>query len=107
MVASVTDVEGLYPEFILGDVRIVRASRQPCVVCGNKTGDCAGTAQPPRHVIGEGMFRRKPEEPEILVLEDLYDTVQLTPRTSTKVLVARAGTYISRSKALQFGLIDP
>ena len=52
------------------------------------------------------MFQvRKSEEPEILVLEDLYDTVQITPRTTTRVLIARAGSYVSRAKAVEFGLI--
>jgi len=44
---------------------------------------------------------------EVLVLEDLFDTVQITNRTSTRVLVARAGTYISRDKAIEFGLVSP
>lgn len=47
----------------------------------------------------------KSEEPEILVLEDLYDTVQITPKSMTRILVARAGSYIPRAKAIEFGLI--
>jgi hypothetical protein len=103
------DYEGAYPEYVLNDVRIVRASRTPCIICGHPTGDCKdSTSVTPRQIIGDDMFRRpQKSEPEILVLEDLFDTVQITPRTSTKVLVARAGTYISRSKAIEFGLITP
>lgn len=103
------DFEGGRPEYVLKDVRIVRASRTPCIVCGHPTGDCTdGVAAKPRQIIGDGMFKKVDKsEPEVLVLEDLFDTVQITPKTSTKVLVARAGTYISRSKAIEFGLISP
>lgn len=101
--------EGVYPEYVLKDVRIVRATRTPCIICGHPTGDCTdSTAVKPRQIIGDDMFRRPDRsEPEVLVLEDLFDTVQITPKTSTRVLVARAGTYISRSKAIEFGLIAP
>lgn len=54
------------------------------------------------------MFQKsKAPQNEVLVLEDLFDTVQITPRTSTRVLVARAGTYISRDKAIEFGIALP
>lgn len=103
------DFEGRYPEYVLDGIRIVRASRTPCIVCGHPTGDCSdNNAVKPRHVIGDDMFKKPQKaEAEVLVLEDLFDTVQITPRTSTRVLVARAGTYISRSKAIEFGLITP
>ena len=103
------DYEGAYPEYVLNDVRIIRAGRTPCIVCGHPTGDCSDNPSvAPRQIIGDDMFRRSQKsESEVLVLEDLFDTVQITPKTSTRVLVARAGTYISRSKAIEFGLIAP
>jgi hypothetical protein len=101
------DFEGSYPEYVLNDIRIVRASRTPCIVCGHPTGDCSDSrATEPRQIIGEQMFQKpKAANNEVLVLEDLFDTVQITPKTSTRVLVARAGTYVSYEKALQFGLV--
>lgn len=106
---GIENIEGSYPEYVLGDVRVVRASRTPCIVCGHHTGDCAGEATTkPRHVLGDSMFEGKPSvSGEVLLTEDLHDTVNITPRTTTRVLVARAGTYISREKALEFGLIEP
>lgn len=101
--------EGAYPEYVLDGVRIVRASRTPCIICGHPTGDCSdNSAAKPRQIIGDHMFQKsKTPMNEVLVLEDLFDTVQITPRTSTRVLVARAGTYISRDKAIEFGLVSP
>jgi len=94
------------PEYVLPDVRVIKATRTPCLICGHPTGDCPGESIQPRHILGDEMFQvKKSDEPEILVLEDLYDTVQITPKTTTRVLIARAGSYISRSKAVEFGLI--
>ena len=102
-------IEGSYPEYALDGVRVVRASRTPCIVCGHTTGDCTGgTMVKPRHILGESMFEGKHSlGNDFLLTEDLHDTVNITPRTTTKVLVGRAGTYISREKALEFGLVEP
>jgi hypothetical protein len=100
-----SEIEGEL-EYALPDVRVITATRTPCLICGHPTGDCPGESVQPRHILGDEMFQvKKSEEPEILVLEDLYDTVQITPRTTTRVLVARAGSYISQAKAVEFGLI--
>jgi len=103
------DHEGAYPEYVLNDIRIIRASRTPCIICGHPTGDCSdNSAAKPRQIIGDHMFQKSTiPQNEVLVLEDLFDTVQITNRTSTRVLVARAGTYISRDKAIEFGLVSP
>jgi hypothetical protein len=57
-------------------------------------------------IVGEEFYRDRPvKEPGVLVNEDIFEEVNITPRTKTKVLVARAGTYISREKAEKYGLI--
>lgn len=93
-------------EFILGDVRILRASREPCIVCGDPTGDCADSQGSSIRILGEG-FSRSKAEPGVLVLEDIEEEVWLTPYTRTTVLVARAGTYISLAKAIELGIKNP
>jgi len=102
------EIEGNYPEYVLPGVRIVKAGRDQCPVCGHPTGDCTGDTAPPRQIIGES-FVRDGQVPgaDVLVLEDLYDVVNITPRTQTKVLVARKGSYITKEKAIQYGLISP
>jgi hypothetical protein len=99
------DVEGGYPEYVMQGVRLVRASRDRCPVCAHPTGDCAGETKVPR-VLGADFAPKRGGDPDVLVTEDLYESIQLTPRTATRVLVAKAGTYISHEKALSYGLLD-
>ena len=102
------EIEGSYPEYVLPGVCILRAGRGQCPVCGHPTGDCTGDTAPPRQIIGES-FVKDGQAPgaDVLVLEDLFDMVNITPRTQTKVLVARKGSYITKEKAIQYGLISP
>lgn len=93
-------------EYILPNVRYLRADRQPCPVCGHPTGDCAGEQQPPVRILG-GPYDNRKTEPGVLVTEDIYEEVFLTERTKTTVLVAKAGTYIPLQKAIELGLKTP
>lgn len=107
MVGDVTYGWDSASEILFDDVRILRASRTQCPVCGHPTGDCADGAITPLRIVGEEFYRDRPvKEPGVLVLEDIYEEVNLTPRTKTKVLVAKAGTYIPREKAEKYGLIS-
>lgn len=100
-------------EEILPGVRLYRATREPCIVCGHPTGDCTDhqgseEGEPDKKVIriqfAEVEVPSK-DEPQVLVREDIYREVQLTSLTKTRVLVAKAGTYVPRAKALELGLI--
>lgn len=94
-------------EILFDNITILRATREPCLVCGHPTGDCADGAVIPKRLVGEEFYRDRPKrEPGVLVVEDIYEEVNLTPRTKTRVLVAKAGTYISREKAEYYGLIS-
>lgn len=92
-------------EWVLPDVRSIRASRTPCPVCGHPTGDCTGSTPPPVRILASERERRK-VDPGVLVEEDIYEEVYITERTKTKVLVAKAGTYIDTEKAINLGLIE-
>lgn len=106
VVVSSYDIEGLYPEYILDGVRILRASRTPCLVCGHPTGDCSDAVSAPQRIVGQEFYERHPKtDPGVLVTEDIFEEVYIAPRTKTKVLVAKAGTFISREKAERYGLI--
>lgn len=98
---------------ILPGVYLHKATRQPCIVCGHPTGDCAdhyGTGESDndkkriRIQFAEVETPSK-DEPQVLVREDIYREVQITSMTKTRVLVAKAGTYVPRSKALDLGII--
>lgn len=93
-------------EYILGNVRITRAKREPCIVCGDPTGDCSSGISGPIRVLGES-FASSKAEPGVLVQEDITEEVWLTPYTRTTVLVARAGSYISLEKAIELGIKNP
>jgi hypothetical protein len=98
--------QGGLPEYLFDNVMISRADRTPCLVCGHPTGDCADGVRAPARILGEEFARdRHKEEPGVLVPADIHEEVYLTARTKTRVLVARAGTYISREKAERYGLI--
>jgi hypothetical protein len=93
-------------EILFDNISILRASREACPVCGHPTGDCSDGTSTPARIIGEEFYRDRPtREPGVLVTEDIYEEVNITPRTKTKVLVAKAGTYIPRDKAERYGLI--
>lgn len=87
------------------------ANRQPCIVCGHPTGDCVShfddepPIPPPRIQFGEIAKKEQEDDPEIRVERDIFKEVQLTSMTKTRVLVARAGTFIPKSKAQELGLI--
>lgn len=72
-------------------------------MCGHPTGDCEGTAKPPIRVIGES-FAKPGAEVGVLVDEDIYEEVWLTPYTRTMVLVAKAGSRVPFEKAVELGL---
>jgi hypothetical protein len=93
------------PEFIFDDIQIIRANRQPCIVCGNKTGDCTVDGAEPKHIIGIGLFSSLDKKTTILVEEDIFEERQITPYHKNTVMLARKGSYISVEKAKELGLL--
>lgn len=95
---------GMQDDMVLGNIRIHRAKREPCIICGHPTGDCVGTTNPPARIVGANMARSQ-DAPGVLATEDIYEEVQITPYTKTRVLVARAGQIVPRQRAERLGLI--
>jgi hypothetical protein len=93
------------PEYLFDGVRIVRADRRPCVVCGHPTGDCATPNSEPHHVIGVGIFKSLDKNLTFTVEEDIYEERQINQHYKTKVLLARAGQKIPVDKARELGLL--
>lgn len=90
-----TGIEGL---------KISRADRQPCPVCGHPTGDCASETSNPSHVIGF-TFPGSGSALQIFLEEDVWEERQITPLTSTRVLLYKKGESISQQEAERLGLI--
>ncbi len=92
-------------EFILDNVRLVRADRQPCPVCGHPTGDCSGDrVEKPHRILLQGATPSLEKDQTFLVEEDIFEERQVSQFTTLKVLVARAGQQIPLSLARELGL---
>lgn len=72
-------------------------------MCGHPTGDCAGDNTPPLQVLGE--TSKSADQDKIRVEHDVVKQLQITPLISTTITVARAGTWITRKKGKELGII--
>ena len=95
----------MYPDYLYGDIPIVRATRGACPVCGHPTGDCATNTSQPKHIIGFGIFPSVDKTLDFLVEEDIHEERQLNPHYKARVLVARKGQRISLEHARELGLL--
>jgi hypothetical protein len=99
------EYEGNSAEYLLnGEVRILRANHDPCIICGEPGGNCAGEQEPPKFLLGATTFPSLGYADTHVVVEDVWQEVQISDKTTTKVLVARKGTVIPLSKAEELGL---
>lgn len=92
-----------YQEFLYGDIRIVRADREPCPVCNHPTGDCTDGAVPD-HIVLYGTVPSMDSSQDFLVEEDVIGYRQITPFTKARVILAHKGQRIPLSKARELGL---
>jgi hypothetical protein len=89
---------------IYGNIELVGSDREPCIVCGHPTGDCA--PQDARHVpvAGAGVFPSLNHEELFVVKEDIFEERQITPFTRSRVLAHPAGKTMPVSEAKKLGL---
>lgn len=87
-----------------GDATILRAGREPCLVCGHPTGDCAGDSDPPHIVVGANTFPSLQQDEVFIATEDIWEERAISPFTKAKVLVAAKGTAMPMEKAKELGL---
>lgn len=94
-------------EMIYGDIEVLRADRQPCIVCGHPTGDCSShEVQIPKTLLGVGVYETLKQEEWVPVEEDVYEDRWISPFTKVRVKVAVAGTAIPKSLAIAIGIVD-
>lgn len=93
-----------HSDYILGQIKILRATNEPCPVCGHPTGDCAGENSAPHHIWGAKEVPSMQHENMIFVEQDVIEWRQITPFTKAKVIVARAGQQIPFSRARDLGI---
>lgn len=90
----------------IGDnISILRATRQPCPVCGHPTGDCDGESGPPQKIAGlGGVIESLKELQTVLVENDIYEERQITPFTKARVIVHHKGSYVTLEQAKNLGI---
>lgn len=86
-------------------IRVVRADRQPCPVCGHPTGDCTGELSAPKTIFGFNTNSTLDDNVTFYMDEDYYETREIAPGLSTRRLVHKKGSSIPLSKAKELGLI--
>lgn len=92
-------------EYILGNIRLLRARNEPCIVCGHPTGDCASEHSRPDHIWGTTEVSSLENENMVLVEQDIIEYRQITPFTKSRVLVARAGQHVTVARARELGIL--
>ncbi len=92
-------------EYIYGDIEILRATREPCIVCGDPTGDCVPKGhKPPEKLLGLGIFKSLDEQQTYRVLEDFFVTEEVSAGVFTKVRKFAVGQVIPLSEARKYNL---
>lgn len=97
---------GEYREQVYEGVSILRAQHGPCPVCGHPTGDCAGELPPTKRVIGLGTIPSMRAKQTVLVDKDIIEEVEISHGIKTKIVRAKAGTYVSVDDAVALGIIE-
>ena len=92
---------------IFNDATLLGASRQPCLVCGHPTGDCAGDSGPPTSIAGLSLAESLKAEQTLYLEEDIYEERQITPFNKIRVLVHRKGKQIPIAEAQRLGIWSP
>jgi len=94
-----------HEEMILGNVRLLRADRQPCPVCGHPTGDCSGEKfEKPTQILLQGTVPSLADSEMFYVEEDVFEERKVSQFSTLRVLVARKGQSIPLSQARELGL---
>lgn len=92
---------------LFGDIPISIADREPCLVCGHPTGDCTPESHNPQDIhisTSDNNLNSLKDEKLIYVDETIYGERQVTSFTTAKVVLARAGTYVTVDKARELGI---
>ena len=92
---------------LFGDIPILKADREPCLVCGHPTGDCIPQNHNPQDIhiaFVDSNLESTKEEKLIYVDETIYGERQISPYTTAKVVLARKGSFVTLEKAKELGI---
>jgi len=92
-------------EYIYGDIEILRATGEPCIVCGHPTGNCAPEGhKPPEKLLGLGIFQSLDDKQTFRVEEDFFTLEEVSAGVTAKVRKFVKGQIISLAEARKYNL---
>jgi hypothetical protein len=89
----------------INGVKITRADRQPCPVCGHPTGDCSGDSGPPIKIWGYDTNSSLDEKLTFYMEHDYYEEREIAPGIATKILIYAKGKHIPLAEAKRLGFL--
>jgi hypothetical protein len=93
------------PDYIYGDIEILKYNSEPCIVCGDPTGNCVPKDHvAPKTIFGLGLFKSLDEKQTFRVEEDFFIEEELTPGTIVKVCKFHTGQTITLEEARKYNL---
>lgn len=91
---------------VLDGVKVSRADRNPCPVCGHPGGDCAPADEVgPLTIFGYNTNSTLDNNQTFVVAEDIYDEREIAPGVVMRLLLYKQGKVIPLAKATELGLI--
>ena len=92
-------------EYIYGDIEILRATGEPCIVCGDPTGNCVPKGhKPPEKLLGLGLFKSLDEKQTFRVEEDFFIAEEVSTGVFSKTRKFAVGQIIPLSEARKYNL---
>jgi hypothetical protein len=89
----------------INGVKISRADRQPCLICGHPTGDCPGESGPPTKIWGYDTNSTLDEKLTFYMEQDYFEEREIAPGITTKLLIYPKGKYIPLLEAKRLGFL--
>jgi hypothetical protein len=93
------------PEYIFGDIEILRSNGTACIVCGDPTGNCVPEGHiPPVKLVGLGIFDSLDSKQTFHVEEDFFVLEEVSAGVFTKVRKFAVGQVIPLLEARKYNL---
>jgi hypothetical protein len=94
------------PQKLFDGVTVYPADRQPCVVCGHTTGDCAPEGEKGPDVIwGYNTNSSLDYDQHFVIQDDIFEEREIAPGVVMKIHVYKKGKTIPLLLAKELGLI--
>lgn len=90
----------------INGISYLRATRQPCPVCGHPTGDCSGESPAPETIWGYNTGTSFDTTQHFIVTEDYFENREIGPNLFVKILIYPKGKQIPLKKAKELGFIN-